>query len=165
MNRHHTFACVSRGALLTAVLALAACSALSPQSTAPRRLDASGFDALLTRLATGWNGGDSRAASECFTPNAIYVEPPRKQVYRGRDALFQFFGGSAGRPGQMSMRWHRIVFDPATQRGMGEFTFDYGGQVHGVAVIDVSGGLIDQWREYWYESALPFDEFVLPGRP
>lgn len=61
------------------------------------------------------------------------------------------------------MRWHRIVFDAENQQGMAEFTFRYGSQVHGVAVIDLRGGLISQWREYWYSSEQSFDEFVAPS--
>jgi ketosteroid isomerase-like protein len=119
---------------------------------------------LLIRLAESWNAGDAKAAADCFTDDAIYVEPPQKQVYSGRAALFEFFGGDAGRAGAMNMRWHRIVFDAENQQGMGEFTFRYGSQVHGVAVIDLRGGLISQWREYWYSSEQSFDEFVAPSR-
>lgn len=123
------------------------------------------FRALVERLSEAWGRGDARAAADCFTEDAVYVEPPRKQVYLGRAALFKFFGGESGRPGRMSMTWRTLFFDPAGQRGAGEFTFAYGSQVHGVAIIDVRAGRIAQWREYWYESSLPFDEFVRPGRP
>jgi hypothetical protein len=92
--------------------------------------------------------------------NAIYTEPPDKQVYRGREALFRFFGGATGRPGQMTMRWHHLAFDPATQIGFGEFSFTYGTTVHGVAVIRLRQGKIANWREYWYESTLPWDQFI-----
>lgn len=153
--------------MLLAVLSLAGCGADRPPAPAPRLagLDAAGFRALLERVADGWNRGDARAAADCFATDAVYVEPPRKQVYEGREALYEFFGGGEGRAGQMSMRWHTIVFDPDLQRGMAEFTFDYGGQVHGVVIADVAEGRIAQWREYWYESSLPFEEFVKPGRP
>jgi hypothetical protein len=146
--------------LLLFPLLLAACAA--PSSMA---LDEAQFRALLDRLAKGWNAGDSQLAADCFLEDAVYVEPPQKQVYRGRKALFEFFGGSQGRPGQMSMTWRNIVFDPGQQLGFGEFTFSYGGQVHGVAVIRVRDGRIAQWREYWYASEVPWEEFVKPGRP
>jgi len=125
----------------------------------------SAFADLLNRLADGWNSGDAEVAAGCFTHDAIYVEPPQKQVYAGRAALFQFFGGDSGRAGAMHMRWHRVVFDAQKQQGMGEFTFRYGSQVHGVAIIDLRGSLISQWREYWYSSEQPFDKFVAPSRP
>jgi hypothetical protein len=123
------------------------------------------FAALLERLAANWNAGDAQAAAACFTADAVYVEPPRKQVYRGRAELYRFFGGDSGRPGAMQMTWRNIVFDAHRQRGMGEFSFRYGTQVHGVAVIALRDGLIDQWREYWYASELPFEQFVAPGAP
>jgi hypothetical protein len=126
-------------------------------------LSASEFEGLLQRLANAWNSGNTRAAADCFSEDAVYVEPPQKQVYRGRQALYRFFGGEAGRPGAMDMTWRNVVFDAGKQRGMGEFTFRYGTQVHGVAVISVRDGLIAQWREYWYASEQPFDEFVAPG--
>ena len=136
-------------------LARAATTNLSPRQ----------FQDLLQRLADGWNSGNSRAAASCFSEDAVYVEPPRKQVYRGREELHRFFGGDAGRPGAMNMNWRNIAFDAGKQRGMGEFSFRYGTQVHGVAVIALRGGLIAQWREYWYASELAFEEFIAPGSP
>jgi len=123
------------------------------------------FRELLESLATAWNEGDADTAAHCFTPDAVYTEPPQKQVYRGRDELFEFFGGTAGRPGQMAMTWRTMVFDARSQTGMGEFSFEYGSLVHGVAVISLKGGLISQWREYWYESEKPWKEFVQPSDP
>jgi hypothetical protein len=127
-------------------------------------LDSTGFERLLDQLAEGWKSGDAKAAAACCTADAIDLEPPRTQLYRSRAELFAFFGGDSGRPGAMHMQWHRRKFDTARQQGMGEFSFRYGSQVHGVAVIDIVEGLIAQWREYWYRSELPFDEFVAPGR-
>jgi hypothetical protein len=146
-------------------IALLASCATAQRAGAPDTMQAAEFRALLDRLAIGWNSGDARAAAECFTDDAVYTEPPRKQLYIGRAALYKFFGGDSGRAGEMQMRWNTIVFDPAQQRGMGEFTFRYGTQVHGVAVIDVASGRIAQWREYWYESEKPFEQFVEPSRP
>jgi ketosteroid isomerase-like protein len=118
------------------------------------------FEALLDRLAQGWNQGDARKASECFTEDALYVEPPDRQLYRGREELYRFFGGEDGRPGAMSMTWHNRVFDERLQLGFGEFTFAYGSQVHGSVFIELREGRIHTWREYWYESDLPYAAFV-----
>jgi hypothetical protein len=150
-----------------ALLLAASTLSMTPSLTSAASVGSSAreFEALLQRLAEGWNSGNSRAATECFTVDAVYVEPPRKQVYRGREELFRFFGGDAGRPGAMSMTWRNVAFDADKQRGMGEFSFRYGTQVHGVAVIALRDGLIAQWREYWYSSEQPFDEFVAPGSP
>jgi ketosteroid isomerase-like protein len=118
------------------------------------------FERLLHQLAEAWNRGDARAAAECFTDDAVYVEPPDRQVYRGREELYRFFGGDSGRPGEMSMTWRNLVFDEGRQLGFGEFTFSYGSQVHGAVVVKLRDGRIHRWREYWYESELPYAEFA-----
>jgi ketosteroid isomerase-like protein len=118
------------------------------------------FEGLLERLAEGWNQGEARKAAECFTEDAVYVEPPDRQLYRGREELYRFFGGDSGRPGAMSMIWRNVAFDEARQIGLGEFTFFYGSQVHGAVVIKLRDGRIHRWREYWYESSLPYSAFA-----
>lgn len=118
------------------------------------------FVELLQRLADGWNQGNAAQAASCFAQDALYTEPPDKQYYAGRDALYQFFGGANGRAGEMNMVWHHIVFDETAQIGAGEFTFTYGETVHGVTMIKVRDGLIGNWREYWYASELPWDAFI-----
>ena len=118
------------------------------------------FQQLLQTLADAWNRGDAVKASDCFTEDAIYTEPPDKQVYKGRKELFEFFGGNKGRAGQMSMTWHHMVFDSKTMVGAGEFTFRYGSTVHGVTMIRIRDGKISNWREYWYESPLEWDAFI-----
>lgn len=118
------------------------------------------FAELLQHLADGWNQGNAQQAASCFTQDALYTEPPDKQYYIGRDALYQFFGGANGRAGEMNMVWHHILFDETRQIGAGEFTFTYGDTVHGVTMIKVRDGLISNWREYWYASELPWDVFT-----
>jgi len=44
-------------------------------------------------VSAGWNEGNSRKAADCFSSQAVYMEPPNQQVYGGRDALSEFFGG------------------------------------------------------------------------
>ena len=61
------------------------------------------------------------------------------------------------------MTWHHLVFDPERQIGFGEFTFEYGTRAHGVAVVRIMGGRIRNWREYWYESDLDWQQFVGPN--
>jgi ketosteroid isomerase-like protein len=124
------------------------------------KITRSEFAQLLQRLADGWNNGDAQHAANCFTEDALYTEPPDKQLYSGREELYQFFGGANGRAGQMNMVWHHIVFDEDKQIGSGEFTFTYGDTVHGVTMIKVHDGLISNWREYWYASPLTWEEFT-----
>ena len=118
------------------------------------------FVELLQRLADGWNQGNAGRAADCFTKDALYTEPPDKQHYNGREALYKFFGGDNGRAGEMNMVWHHILFDENQQIGAGEFTFTYGDTVHGVTMLKVQNGLISNWREYWYASELPWEEFT-----
>lgn len=58
------------------------------------------------------------------------------------------------------MTWHHLVFDPAQQVGVGESTFRYRIQTHGLVIVKISNGLIVNWREYEVESSLPWDKFV-----
>lgn len=118
------------------------------------------FEILMQTLADGWNEGNAQKAADCFAENAVYSEPPDKQLYRGRGALFKFFGGTDGRKRAMKMSWHHLAFNERTQIGAGEFTFDYGGTVHGVAMVKIENGKISNWREYWYESPLDWAKFT-----
>jgi ketosteroid isomerase-like protein len=146
------------------VILLPGCTALAPDhGSVGRGSSSKQFRTVLTELADAWNKGDALRAANCFTEDAIYTQPPQKQVYRGRDALYRFFGGDSGRAGQMEMTWHHLAFDLRTQIGFGEFSFTYGTTAHGVAVIRMREGKISNWREYWYESALRWPRFVEPN--
>lgn len=125
-----------------------------------RTITTAEFESLMQTLASGWSEGNAQKAADCFTEDAIYSEPPDKQLYRRRAALFKFFGGSEGRKRAMKMVWHHLVFNDQTQIGAGEFTFDYGGTVHGMAIVKIKNGKIANWREYWYESALDWEKFT-----
>ena len=142
---------VRTGPLVLAILVASCATARRHQREASSVND---FQTVMRTLAEAWNAGNSREAADCFTEDAVYTEPPDKQVYRGHDALYSFFGGPEGRPGQMTMRWHHLAFDESTQIGFGEFTFTYGSTVHGITVVRLRRGKIANWREYWYESAL-----------
>ena len=143
--------------LLLTVLGCA--NEIPPPESSPGTTEAAFVERMQT-LATAWNEGDAQTAADCFTEDAVYSEPPAKQLFRGREALFEFFGGAEGREGQMSMEWHHLAFDTATQIGFGEFTFSYGSAAHGVAVVRLHDGRIANWREYWYESDLAWPEFT-----
>jgi len=91
-------------------------------------------------VAAGWNEGNSAKAAKCFTEDAVYMEPPDKQVYVGRAALFEFFGGARGPESPMHMQWHNLVFDDAKQIGMGEYTFQMHARYHGVVIVKLRDG-------------------------
>ena len=120
------------------------------------------FRRLLERLADCWNRGDPAAAAACFTRDAVYVEPPDRQRYIGRDALEAFFRGDGVEPRPMSMTWHHSAYDPDRGMGFGEYSFSIPGRfaAHGVAIVTVRDGLIATWREYQYPSPLLFLDFA-----
>jgi len=119
------------------------------------------FETLLDQVETGWNSNNAGLAASAFAIDAVYSEPPDKQLYVGRNAIFEFFGGVDGRDSWMRMTWHNKTFNQRTSIGAGEFTFEWpGGQVHGMVSIKVEGDLISHWREYYYDSDLSWEEFT-----
>ena len=67
------------------------------------KLTTSAFHELMHTVAEGWKEGNARKAADCFREDAIYVEPPDKQLYHGRAELYEFFGGDAGTEIPMQM--------------------------------------------------------------
>jgi hypothetical protein len=128
-------------------------------------MDRSEFASLLQRVADGWNSGDPGWAADCFTRDAIYLEPPDLQRYDGRQALLEFFRGDGPEPRAMSITWHHAAYDPDRGLGFGEYTFSVPGvfTAHGVAVLTTRDGLIASWREYQYRSDLSFADFAGPS--
>ena len=115
-------------------------------------------------IADGWNEGDSRKSADCFTENAVYMEPPDAQVYQGREALFEFFGGSGqpAMPGRMT--WHHLLFDETAQTGAGEYTYQGKNRFHGIAIVKLQEGRISHWREYQRLATQTWAEFVGASR-
>ena len=126
-------------------------------------LSGEGFQSVMQTVAQGWNRGDAGLAASCFTENAIYSGPP-SPARRGRKALYDFFGGASGRKRPMHMTWHRLLFDSAQQMGVGDYTFLYEKQTHGLVIVRISNGLIRNWREYEVESNLSWEQFVGDNR-
>jgi hypothetical protein len=124
----------------------------------PQRMTRDEFADLMWRIAKGWSTGDADLAASCFTPDVIYVEPPDRQWYAGRAAVWELSGGD--NPPAMSMTWHHLVFDEHANLGAGEYTFRGNSQYHGLVIVEVRAGLIRRWREYQYPSDLPWDRFV-----
>ena len=144
---------------LLSCLVLAGCAGARSAGTPTGSLDAEGFGALMERVTAGWREGNAAKAAECFTEDALYEEPPKKQFHSGRADLFEFFGGEKGTEKPMHMTWHHLVFDPVTQVGAGEYTFRLNRQYHGVVMVKLRDGRIARWREYQTESSLSFEEF------
>ncbi|HXQ37549.1 MAG TPA: nuclear transport factor 2 family protein, partial [Anaerolineales bacterium] len=111
-------------------------------------------------ISDGWNEGNARKAADCFTEDALYIEPPDKQIYHGRDELYEFFGGDDGTDIPMNMTWHHLAFNAQEQIGFGEYTFEMHGRYHGIVVVKIESGLIKYWREYQYKTELGWEEFT-----
>lgn len=120
----------------------------------------SDFESLMQTIAAGWNEGNARKAADCFSEDALYVEPPEEQHYRGRAELYEFFGGDQGTDIPMKMTWHHLAFNEEEQVGFGEYTFQMHGRYHGIVVVKVEAGLVSRWREYQYWSELTWEEFT-----
>ncbi len=124
------------------------------------KITAAQFKILMRTVVAGWNEGDSKKAADCYTEDAIYTEPPDRQVYVGRQALYEFFGGDKKPDPPMKMTWHHLAFDEESQTGFGEYTFQMNSRYHGIVVVKIRGGKIGNWREYQYKSDLEWREFV-----
>jgi len=125
----------------------------------PQQITTTEFRKLLQTVADGWNEGNARRAADCFTENAFYSEPPAKQLYIGRESLYEFFGGDKKPEPPMKMVWHHLAFDEKEQIGFGEYTFQMNNRYHGIVIVKVENGKIRNWREYQYKSGLDWREF------
>jgi uncharacterized protein YciI len=124
------------------------------------RLDLSGYRELMQRVARGWSTQDVQLALSAFAPDAVYMEPPNLQLYRGHTELRPYFG--ALDPGYF-MRFHRLFFDEASQTGGGEYSFGREGDKtadHGTVVVELRDGKIALWREYQRKGPMPFEAFA-----
>jgi ketosteroid isomerase-like protein len=124
------------------------------------KLTTSEFEQLMQTVAQGWNEGNTHKAANCFSEDAIYIEPPEKQLYHGSAELYEFFGGDAGTDLPMKMTWHHLAFNEEEQVGFGEYTFQMHGRYHGIVIVKIDSGLIKHWREYQYRSELSWEEFT-----
>jgi len=117
------------------------------------------FNILMQTISDGWNEGNARKSADSFCEDAVYTEPPDKQVYQGREALYEFFGGDAGTEIPMHMTWHHLTFNEEEQIGFGEYSFRMYGNYHGVVIVKIENGLVKFWREYQYQTELNWEEF------
>ena len=118
------------------------------------------FMLLMKTVADSWNEGNARKAADCFAEEAVYMEPPDRQLYIGRRAVYDFFGGANKPNPPMRMKWHHLAFNEQEQVGYGEYTFQMTGRYHGVVTVLVQNGKIAKWREYQYKSDSDWDAFT-----
>jgi hypothetical protein len=126
----------------------------------PAKTSTATFRSLMETIAAGWNEGNARKAADCFAEDALYLEPPDRQFFSGRPALYEFFGGGKKPEPPMKMTWHHLAFDEESRVGFGEYSFQMNRRYHGVVVVRLRDGKIANWREYQYESPLEWKEFV-----
>ena len=118
------------------------------------------FRALLDEVSRSWSVPDVEAALECFTDDAVYMQPPDGQLYHGVAELRLLLNGM--KPGT-SMEFHNQAYDAEAQLGFAEFTFATANSErasHGVVVIEVSEGRIASWREYFEPGPNSFERFI-----
>jgi hypothetical protein len=139
-------------------------SAICEGRPASRPLEPAAFRAILDTVAAGWNSARADLAAGCFTEQAVYIEPPDRQLYRGRAAIRDFFAASIAPARSDRMRWHAVAFDAARQIGFGEYTYRGRQNYHGMVVVQLDAGLIQNWREYQYGSPMSWEDFIGPGR-
>ena len=142
-------------------MAIAGLPLLLPLVTPPAgAATAADFQAVLDALARAWSRQDTRGALELFTEDALYMQPPDLQLYRGREELAKLFG--ALRPGTL-MTFHHVALDAKAQVGFGEFSSGHAGAAradHGVVVVGLRDGRIASWREYFQDGPSSFDDFT-----
>ncbi len=117
------------------------------------------FHTLMNNVAEGWSTQNSALALSSFDQDAIYMEPPNIQYYRGHAQLKPYFDALDN---TYKMEFHHLWFDSGTQSGAGEYTFSYGKDTSdvGVVVVELVQGKIKFWREYQQKGPTDFEEFL-----
>jgi len=117
------------------------------------------FEKLMNNVVKGWSTQNTKLALSSFDEDAIYMEPPNIQYYRGHEQLKPYFEELTN---DHKMVFHNLWFDPSTQTGAGEFTFSYGKDTAdtGIAVVEIKNGKIAFWREYHKKGPMDFEEYI-----
>ena len=118
------------------------------------------FSRLMSQLADSWQSQNTEAALNCFTKDAVYMEPPNIQLYIGHEQLRPYF--AALKPGTY-LTLHNLCFNQTSQVGMAEYTFGMEGKELadvGVIVVQLEAGKIAKWREYQRKGPANFAKFT-----
>ena len=130
----------------------------------PGRISTDAFRSLMESVAAGWNAGDARKAANCFTEEPP-IQPPDRQLYAGRAALYEFFGGAAKPEPPMRMKLAPPRLRRRVAGRLRGYTFQMNRRYHGIVVVRIRGGKIASWREYQYESPLDWKQFIRKSEP
>ena len=117
------------------------------------------FQVLMNNVAEGWSTQNTDKALSSFDEDAIYMEPPNIQYYRGHTELRPYFDALDS---SYKMVFHNLWFNKTTQTGAGEFTFSYEKDTSdvGVVVVELENGKIKFWREYQQKGPTNFKDFL-----
>src|SRR5512142_859205 len=119
-------------------------------------MDAQKFRDLLIFLANAWNNADINAALDCFTSDAVYMQPPDAYIFKGYEQLEVLF--SVLHP-EENFTWPSVWIDSRTQTGAGGFSFKIQ-EAPGVVSIQLKDEKIWLWREYQWQGCLPWNQFI-----
>ena len=113
----------------------------------------------MENVALGWSTQDTELALSSFDEDAIYMEPPNIQYYRGHTQLRPYFDALDD---TYKMRFHNLWFNKTKQSGVGEYTFSYEKDTAdvGIVVVELENGKIKFWREYQRKGPVDFEEFL-----
>ena len=117
------------------------------------------FFQLMQNIADGWSTQNTELALSSFDEDAIYMEPPNIQYYRGHEQLTPYFNELSEKH---KMEFHNLWFNESTQTGAGEYTFSYGTKISdvGIVAIEIQNGKIKFWREYQRKGPTNFNDFL-----
>jgi len=117
------------------------------------------FQKLMKNIGEGWSTQNTEKALSSFDEDAIYMEPPNNQYFRGHRQLKPYFDKLTS---VHKMEFHNLWFNSKTQSGTGEFTFSYGTDTStvGVVVVELGNGKIKFWREYLQIGPTDFKDFL-----
>lgn len=120
----------------------------------------SDFLDVMSGIAKNWTDSNASLAAGYFHEDAVYEEPPKQQFYRGQKSILEFFQAVMSGDTPLTMVWRNLAFDEKSGVGFGEYTFARLKQFHGIVVIQFRDGKILRWREYQYQSDLPWEDFA-----
>lgn len=122
-------------------------------------VDEKEYERLMKNIAEGWSTQNTEMALGSFDKDAIYMEPPNNQYFRGHEQLRPYFDELTN---THKMEFHNLWFNSKTQSGAGEFTFSYGEDTStvGVVIVQLENGKIKFWREYLQTGPTNFKDFL-----
>lgn len=126
------------------------------------KLNEAEFKSLMNQVAIGWSTQNTALALSSFDVDAIYMEPPNIQYFRGHDQLRPYFDELTD---AYKMKFHQLWFDTKMQTGAGEYTFSYEKDTAdtGTVVVELHNGKIKFWREYQRKGPTAFKDYLRIG--